>query len=58
VAWRSGKGRRLQLDVPVNLQAGTQAIVIEATDDAGTVGRRTWYVRGELPGDGAASRGD
>lgn len=46
VAWRSGDGATLDLDLDLEVGSGTQSLLVEVTDDQGLTTRRRWYVRG------------
>ncbi len=54
VAWRSGTGPSLEIDLDLTVREGTHALVVDATDDQGVTTRRRWYVRAAPFEDGTA----
>lgn len=46
IAWRSAETGNLALDLELELSEGTHTLLVEATDDQGTLTRRRWVVRG------------
>ena len=54
LAWRSGGGRSMNLDLNLEVADGTEALVVDATDLEGVTTRRRWYVRAAAEGDGMA----
>ncbi|MCK6506197.1 S41 family peptidase [Myxococcota bacterium] len=54
LAWRSGGGRSLELDLDLGVVDGTEALVVDAVDLEGVTTRRRWYVRAMSEGDGMA----
>jgi len=55
VAWRSGAGGPLVLNLDLSVGDGTNSLVAEVTDLEGITVCRRWYVRGGAAGDAAAS---
>jgi C-terminal peptidase prc len=49
VAWREGAGRRLGLDLSLDLDAGPHTLVVVAEDADGATTRRDWQVRARDP---------
>ncbi len=46
VAWKASESSTLALDLELELGQGTQTLLVEATDNQGTLTRRRWMVRG------------
>ena len=56
---QSGGAGGLDLDIPVQLEAGQNRFTVRAGDDLGLVGRATWAIRGlESPGEVTTDVGD
>lgn len=54
LAWRSGDGDGLALDLQLDVDPGTHTLVVDAVDDSGHSTRQRWYVHGEDEADATA----
>jgi carboxyl-terminal processing protease len=50
LAWREGVGRKLSIDLPVQVGEGTRVILVEARDDKDNLSRRVFAIRGQVEG--------
>lgn len=53
-AWRSGGGRSMELDLDLQVDDATEALVVDVTDLEGVTVRRRWYLRAVPEGDAMA----